>query len=244
MPESLGRLPSPASSSGKHAPIRPDKSLRRSRKARGRRHCPICGNVPGERCQVCGAPGPPPAVQATGERRQPCLRRPLTAYLDPPWNPLRIRPGISAQPRGLVRSLICAALPGELTGYRRAPRGRDGNAGSIVEFTAENHRCESRMPERLAVPGYGALTGRRSHCTRGVGVPGPAKGRRRPGQLSPPSAGASHASWSAGAGRRIRPPRLPVCMSRLSRAARTSWYCGRWVPRLSFPGRRCWRRAR
>ena len=33
-----------------------------------------------------------------------------------------------------------------------------------MEFTAENHARESRMLERLAVPGYGALTGRRSHC--------------------------------------------------------------------------------
>ncbi len=47
---------------------------------------------------------------------------------------------------------------------RRAPRARDGNAGSIMEFTAENHRRESRTPERLAVPGYGALAGRRSRC--------------------------------------------------------------------------------
>jgi hypothetical protein len=38
--------------------------------------------------------------------------------------------------------------------------------------------------------------------------------------------GASHASWPAGGpGRRIRLPPLPVCQSRLSRAARTSWYC-------------------
>ena len=47
---------------------------------------------------------------------------------------------------------------------RRAPRARDDNAGSIVEFTAENHRCEFRTPERSAVLDNGALTGRRPHC--------------------------------------------------------------------------------
>src|SRR5271165_270943 len=46
---------------------------------------------------------------------------------------------------------------------RRAPWTRDDNAGSIVEFTAENHRCEFRTPERLAVLDYGALTRRRPH---------------------------------------------------------------------------------
>jgi p-hydroxybenzoate 3-monooxygenase len=40
---------------------------------------------------------------------------------------------------------------------------REGIAGPILQFTAENHRCEFRTPEESAVLDYGALTGGRPH---------------------------------------------------------------------------------
>ena len=40
---------------------------------------------------------------------------------------------------------------------------REAIAGPILQFTAENHRCEFRTPEEWAVLDYGALTGGRPH---------------------------------------------------------------------------------
>jgi p-hydroxybenzoate 3-monooxygenase len=40
---------------------------------------------------------------------------------------------------------------------------REAIAGPILQFTAENHRCEFRTPEESAVLDYGALTGGRPH---------------------------------------------------------------------------------
>ena len=39
----------------------------------------------------------------------------------------------------------------------------EGIAGSVLEFTTENHRCEFRTPEESVVLDYGALTGGRPH---------------------------------------------------------------------------------
>jgi p-hydroxybenzoate 3-monooxygenase len=40
---------------------------------------------------------------------------------------------------------------------------RAGIAGPVVEFSAQNHRCEFRTPAGSAVLDYGALTGGRPH---------------------------------------------------------------------------------
>ena len=69
----------------------------------------------------------------------------------------------------------------------------------MVEFTAENHRCESRTPQRLAAPGYGALADRRSHCIYrrtswyGRDLHTGSRGSR----IRPPGQPAGHDSWLA-----------------------------------------------
>jgi p-hydroxybenzoate 3-monooxygenase len=40
---------------------------------------------------------------------------------------------------------------------------REGIAGPILQFTAENHRCEFRVPDEWVPLKYAALTGGRPH---------------------------------------------------------------------------------
>ena len=59
---------------------------------------------------------------------------------------------------------LCRVPKAGLIEYRTVQLLADeGIAGSVLQFTTENHRCEFRTPEESVVLDYGALTGGRPH---------------------------------------------------------------------------------
>ena len=125
--------------------------------------------------------------------------------------------------------------------YRRPGDAAQGGAGPFVGVMTVRYHLLRPSPFASLVrrhrvhdcrhytcgPAVGNRHIRRNRMTVRVRL-GPHVGRQGLAARSDIAVDASHASWPAGGpGRRIRLPRLPVCKSRLSRAARTSWYCDR-----------------